>query len=141
MPRARIGDGLRFLAGRKRVVCHLSAGSRGCARRWRGCGGSWLLRRTRRRREQAGRKKKEKCGEKCCGLLVSAIQLSSPDDAAPEKKPGRSARSMIQPAPLAQEQRRDVFCSTGILLVPVKEGPAISAVQKNSKSRRDAGAT
>jgi len=35
------------------------------------------------------------------------IQLSSPDDAASEKKPGRSARSMIQPAPLAQEQRRE----------------------------------
>jgi hypothetical protein len=88
----------------------------------------------RRGREQTDHEEQEKCGEKCCGWIASAIHLSSPDDAAPEKKPGRSARSMMQPAPQAQARRLDVFRSAGIL-------PAILALHKNAQSRQDAGPT
>ena len=105
VPGVRIGDGLRFLAGRERVALHLPGGRRDGGRRWRGRGSLRLLRAARRGREQAGRKENEKRGEKCCGLIASAIHLSSPDDAAPEKKRGRSARSMMQPAPPAQARR------------------------------------
>jgi len=130
----RVGDSLRFLAGRKRVALHLPVSIRGSGRRWRGCGGLRLLREAGRGREQSGREEKKKCGEKCCGWIASAVHLSSPDDAAPEKKPGRSARSMMQPAPQAQARRLDVFRSAGIL-------PEILALHKNAQSRQDAGAT
>jgi len=106
VPGVRVGDGLRFLAGRKRVALHLPGCRWDGGRRLRGCGGLRLLRAARRGKEQAGRKQNEKRGEICGGLISSAVHLSSPDDAAPEKKGGRSARSMMQPAPRAQARRR-----------------------------------
>jgi hypothetical protein len=130
----RVGDGLRFLAGRKRVALYLPGSRRDGRRRLRSCGSLRLLRVAWRGAKQSCRKENEKSGKKCCGLSASAIHLSSPDDAAPEMESGRSARSMMQPAPQAQARRRDVFRSAGIL-------PAIFERQKNSRSRQDAGAT
>lgn len=63
--------------------------------------------------KQTGRKENEKRGQKCCGFIASAIHLSSPDDAAPEMESGRSARSMMQPAPQAQARRSGVLRSAG----------------------------
>jgi hypothetical protein len=133
VPGVGVGDGLRFLSGCERVALHLPGRRRDGGRRWRGCGRLRLLRAAWRGKGQAYCKENEKCGKKSRGLSASAIHLSSPDDAAPEKKRGRSARSMMQPALRAQARRSDVLRSAGILLVPMQEGPAIFRASEKIK--------
>lgn len=68
VPGMRVGDGLRFLSGRKRVALHLPGRWRDGGRRLHCWGRLRLLRSAWRGAKQASRKENEKRGKKCCGL-------------------------------------------------------------------------